>query len=66
MSIGMMKREKMNLYRTILASIRSKGKIALIVASFEIATYLFPGGRIVYTQFHIPINVNDEDRKSVV
>ena len=60
MSIGMMKREKTYLYRTILASIRSNGKIALIVASFGIATYLFPGGRTVYTQFHIPINVNDD------
>lgn len=51
---------KTYLYRTILAAIRSKGKIALAVASSGIAALLLPGGRTVHSRFHIPINVNDE------
>ena len=34
---------KIYLYRTILAAIRSKGKIALAVTSSSIATLLLPG-----------------------
>ena len=35
---------KIYLYRTILAAIRSKGKIALAVTSSSIAALLLPGG----------------------
>ena len=35
---------KTYLYRTILAAVRSKGKIALVVASLGIAALLLPGG----------------------
>ena len=48
------------LYRIILSAIRSKGKIALVVASSGIAASLLPGGRTAHSRFHIPINVNDD------
>ena len=51
---------KMYLYRTILSGIKSKGKIALVVASFGIAALYLPGGRTAHSRFHIPINVNDD------
>ena len=51
---------KTYLYRTILATVRSKRKIALAVASSGIAALLLPGGRIEHSRFHILINVNDE------
>ncbi|KAL4606240.1 hypothetical protein ACB092_09G087600 [Castanea dentata] len=51
---------KTYLYKTILAAVRSKGKIALAIASSGIATLLLPGGRTTHSRFHIPINVNDE------
>ncbi|XP_030964292.1 uncharacterized protein LOC115985490 [Quercus lobata] len=51
---------KTYLYRTILSGIRSKGKIALAVASSGIAALLLPGGRTAHSRFHIPINVNDD------
>ena len=41
-------------------AVRSKGKIALAVASLGIAALLLPGGRTAHSRFHIPINVNDE------
>ncbi|KAL4596305.1 hypothetical protein ACB092_12G154600 [Castanea dentata] len=51
---------KTYLYRTILSSIRSKGKIALVVASSGIAALLLPGVKTAHSRFHIPINVNDD------
>ncbi|KAK9996803.1 hypothetical protein SO802_021489 [Lithocarpus litseifolius] len=51
---------KTYLYRTIPFGIRSKGKIALVVASLGIASLLLPGGRTAHSRFHIPINVNDD------
>ncbi|XP_075649999.1 uncharacterized protein LOC142620523 [Castanea sativa] len=51
---------KTYLYRTILSCIRSKGKIALVVASSGIAALLLPGVRTAHSRFHIPINVNDD------
>ena len=40
---------KTYLYRTILAAVRSKGKIALAVASSGIATLLLPSGRTAHS-----------------
>ena len=51
---------KTYLYRTILTAVRSKGKIALVVASLGIAALLLPGGRTAHSRFYILINVNDE------
>ena len=48
------------LYRIILSAIRSKGKIALAIASSGIAALLLPGGRTAHSRFHIPINVNND------
>ncbi|XP_075663183.1 uncharacterized protein LOC142632710 [Castanea sativa] len=51
---------KTYLYRTIMSGVRSKGKIALAIASSGIAALLLPGGRIAHLRFHIPIDVNDD------
>ena len=51
---------KTHLYKTILAGVRSQGKIALAIASSGIAALLLPGGRTAHSRFHIPININDE------
>ncbi|KAK4581326.1 hypothetical protein RGQ29_024831 [Quercus rubra] len=51
---------KTYLYKTILAAVRSKGKIALAVASSSIAALLLPGGQTTHSRFHSPINVNDK------
>ena len=51
---------KTYLYRTILTAVRSKGKIALVVASSSIVALLLPGGRTTHSRFHSPINVNDK------
>ena len=51
---------KTHLYKTILAGVRSQGKIALATASSRIAALLVPGGRTAHSRFHIPININDE------
>ena len=56
---------KIYLYRTILAAIRSKGKIALAVTSSSIAALLLPGGWTTHSRFHIPINVNDKSTSEI-
>ncbi|CAC5401649.1 unnamed protein product [Mytilus coruscus] len=47
------------LYNTILARIRSKGKIALAVASLGIAAELLNGGRTAHSRFKIPIPISE-------
>ncbi|XP_071137070.1 uncharacterized protein [Mytilus edulis] len=47
------------LYNTILARIRSKGKIALAVASAGIAAELLEGGRTAHSRFKIPIPISE-------
>ena len=47
------------LYNTILARIRSKGKIALAVASSGIAAELLEGGRTAHSRFKIPIPISE-------
>ena len=47
------------LYNTILAKVRSYGKIALPVASSGIAALLISGGRTAHTRFKIPIKLNE-------
>ncbi|CAG8748663.1 4832_t:CDS:2, partial [Rhizophagus irregularis] len=51
--------EKTFLYNTLLASVRSHGKIALAVASSGVAALLISGGRTAHSQFKIPIKLNE-------
>ncbi|KAK9053943.1 hypothetical protein SSX86_025018 [Deinandra increscens subsp. villosa] len=48
------------LWNTLSASIRSKGKIVLNVASSGIASLLLPGGRTAHSRFRIPINITED------
>ncbi|PIA30416.1 hypothetical protein AQUCO_05600100v1 [Aquilegia coerulea] len=43
------------LYRTILAAVRSEGRIALATTSSGIAVIMMPGGRTAHSRFKIPI-----------
>ena len=46
-------------FNTILAAVRSKGRIALAVASSGIASLLLNGGRTAHSRFKIPIAINE-------
>ncbi|KAG5590630.1 hypothetical protein H5410_041144 [Solanum commersonii] len=46
-------------YRSLLATIRSKGFVALATASSGVATSILPGGRTTHSRFKIPINVDE-------
>ncbi|XP_050909555.1 uncharacterized protein LOC127123378 [Lathyrus oleraceus] len=45
------------LYRTLMASLRSRGEIVLATASSGIAATLLPGGRTTHSRFKIPIDI---------
>ncbi|XP_066392882.1 uncharacterized protein [Miscanthus floridulus] len=45
------------LWNTLLNSVRSKGKIALAVASSGIAALLLPGGRTPHSRFNLPLDI---------
>ncbi|XP_050919192.1 uncharacterized protein LOC127136702 [Lathyrus oleraceus] len=45
------------LYRTIMASLRSRREIVLATASSGIAATLLPGGRTAHSRFKIPIDI---------
>ncbi|KAI5392416.1 hypothetical protein KIW84_076993 [Lathyrus oleraceus] len=45
------------LYRTLMASLRSRGEIVLATASSGIAATLLPGGRIAHSRFKILIDI---------
>ena len=47
---------KTYLYKKIIASLRSKKHIVLVVASLGISALLLPGGRTDHSRFRIPIN----------
>lgn len=51
--------EKTYLWQTIIARLRSEGKIVLVVASSGIASLLLPGGRTAHSRFKIPIKLDD-------
>nr|GEV90231.1 hypothetical protein [Tanacetum cinerariifolium] len=56
---------KTYVWRTLSASLRSKGEIILNVASSGIALLLLSGGRTAHSRFAIPINVNEESFCSI-
>ncbi|KAI5442792.1 hypothetical protein KIW84_011714 [Lathyrus oleraceus] len=45
------------LYRTLMASLRSRGEIVLATASSGIAATLLPDGRTAHSRFKIPIDI---------
>ncbi|GKD52405.1 DNA helicase [Tanacetum coccineum] len=48
------------LWKTIISSLRSQGKIVLAVASSVIASLLLPAGRIAHSRFKLPLELTDE------
>ncbi|KAM0041315.1 putative DNA helicase transcription factor B3-Domain family [Helianthus debilis subsp. tardiflorus] len=48
------------LWKTLSATIRSKGQIVLNVASSGIASLLPTGGRTAHSRFHIPLNLTED------
>nr|XP_043633063.1 uncharacterized protein LOC122604237 [Erigeron canadensis] len=51
---------KTYLWRTIIAQIRSLGKIVLFVASSGIASLVLSGGRTLHSRFRIPVEIDNE------
>ncbi|CAA0810619.1 PIF1 helicase [Striga hermonthica] len=47
------------LYRALLATVRSRGCIALATATSDIAASILPGGRTTHSRFKIPIDLSD-------
>ncbi|XP_019236379.1 PREDICTED: uncharacterized protein LOC109216658 [Nicotiana attenuata] len=47
------------LYRALLATVRSKGYIALATATSSVAASILPGGRTVHSRFKIPIDIDE-------
>ncbi|XP_076944432.1 uncharacterized protein LOC143615082 [Bidens hawaiensis] len=56
---------KIYLWKTLSASIRSKGEIVLNVASSGIASLLLEGGRTAHSRFLIPINLTEDSQCQV-
>lgn len=56
---------KTYVWRTLLARVRSEGKIAIAVATSGIAALLLPGGRTAHSRFHIPLNPTEESTCSI-
>ncbi|XP_056846795.1 uncharacterized protein LOC130497734 [Raphanus sativus] len=50
---------KTYLYRTIIARIRSVGKVVIPVATAGIAALLLPGGRTAHSRFKLPLALDD-------
>ncbi|KAF0746847.1 ATP-dependent DNA helicase [Aphis craccivora] len=49
------------LMNLILAEIRLKGDIAVVVASSGVAATLLKGGRTAHSMFKLPLNLNSEE-----
>ncbi|XP_027181704.1 uncharacterized protein LOC113780084 [Coffea eugenioides] len=47
------------LYRSILATLRSQGYIAIAVASSGVAASILPGGRTAHSRFKIPLDISE-------
>ncbi|KAF8049879.1 hypothetical protein N665_2102s0002 [Sinapis alba] len=50
---------KTYLYRTLIAKLRSVGKVVIPVASSGIAALLLPGGRTAHSRFKLPLTLSD-------
>uniref|UniRef100_M1A3P1 ATP-dependent DNA helicase n=1 Tax=Solanum tuberosum TaxID=4113 RepID=M1A3P1_SOLTU len=51
---------KTYIWKTLSATIRSKGDVVLTVASSRIASLLLPGGRTAHSRFVIPLNITED------
>ncbi|XP_027156337.1 uncharacterized protein LOC113757128 [Coffea eugenioides] len=51
--------EKSFIYRALLADVRSKGYLALAIATLGIATSILLGGRTAHSRFKIPIDLSE-------
>ncbi|KAL4626606.1 hypothetical protein ACB092_05G109200 [Castanea dentata] len=60
LSTAMVELGRLDLYKAILAAVRSQEKIALAIATSGIAALLLPRGRTAHSRFYIPINIFDE------
>ncbi|XP_027167892.1 uncharacterized protein LOC113767888 [Coffea eugenioides] len=47
------------LYRSLLATLRSQGYIAIAVASSGVAASILPGGRTAHSRFKIPLDMSE-------
>jgi hypothetical protein len=47
------------LYRALLATVRSQGKIALATATSGVAASIMPGGRTTHSRFKIPLRLDN-------
>ncbi|PWZ10632.1 ATP-dependent DNA helicase PIF1 [Zea mays] len=52
---------KTYLYRVLLATLRSQGKIAVATATSGVAASIMPGGRTAHSRFKIPLTIDDGD-----
>jgi hypothetical protein len=53
------------LWTTLLNFVRSKGKLALAVASSGIASLLLPGGRTPHSRFKFPLDIHENSMCSI-
>ena len=56
---------KTYVWKAIISTLRSTGKIVLAVASSGIASLLLPSGRTAHTKFKIPLDLTDESVCSI-
>ncbi|GJX57130.1 DNA helicase [Tanacetum coccineum] len=54
------------LWKTIISSPRSQGKIVLAVASSGIASLLLPAGRIAHSKFKLPLELTNETLRDLM
>jgi ATP-dependent DNA helicase PIF1 len=47
------------LYRSLLATLRSRNKLAVATATFGVAASIMPGGRTTHSCFKIPLTIED-------
>ncbi|GJZ06886.1 DNA helicase [Tanacetum coccineum] len=48
------------LWKTVITTLRSQGKIVLAVATSGIASLLLPNGRTIHSRFKLPLELTDE------
>jgi ATP-dependent DNA helicase PIF1 len=51
--------EKNYLYRVLLVTLRSQGKIAVATTTPDIAASIMPRGRTAHSRFKIPLTIDD-------
>jgi ATP-dependent DNA helicase PIF1 len=50
---------KTYLYKVLLATLRSQGKIAVAIATSSVVASILPGGRTAHSRFKIPLTIDD-------